>query len=171
MSDASDPKNNHPFVGPNFALMHEGWISNHQARAEELGLKLNSQTDSEFYLQYLEERGGMVVPGMWDMLKMTDEPTAIAFINHYRGKASIWFGKNEHAGNHEFAFYRIPAFKGIFLVSTDAMMKIAATLHFDEPLVEHVERYPWEIEPHVVYQMDYETGEVSQYHDCTESTS
>jgi len=161
MSDASNPNNNHPFVGENVALMHEGWISNHRQHAKKRGLSLTTETDSEFYMRLADQRRPPLgdrevwdqVACMQHMLHITEEPTAIAFMDHSSENPQLWFGKNDSEGNHEFAFYRIRAFKGIVMVSTEAMMKIAGALTFDEPEKE-IETITTDVKPFAVYNID-----------------
>ena len=133
--------NNHPFVGDNVALMHEGWLSSHQIIAKNRGLTLNSSTDSELYMQVADQRRlplGDRKPWtplscMTGLLKITHEPTALAFIDHSSKFPVISFGMNNNGGNHMFAFYYIPRFKAHVLVSTPEMMTIATEVNEMEP--------------------------------------
>lgn len=154
MSDATRPENNHPFVGERCALMHEGWLTNHRGWASGRGLTLTSDTDSEFYMRYAD-KGLLLMDPIETMEKclqitaMSKEPTALAFIDHFSDEPSIWFAKNDSEGNHEFCFFYIPRFNGVFLTSTDAMMEIAAALTL-EPTDVNLLEIP---EPFVIYQM------------------
>lgn len=125
--------NNHPFVGRNVALMHEGWLSEHRRLARAHGLELASETDSEFFMRYADRRTEgqewSPVSCMEQMVKMTREPTAIAFIDHSSVNPAIYFSRNSHGGNHLFFVYRIPKWNAIFLVSTEEMWNIACELN------------------------------------------
>ncbi len=135
--------NNHPFVGENVALAHEGWISDHEQHAKTRGLHLTTTTDSEYYMRFADVRR----PALGDrkawtpescmksMLNMTTEATALQLINHSDDYPSIWFGKNDSRANHRFAIYEIPRFLGVFLVSEKAMMNIALGVN-DIPMEE-----------------------------------
>jgi len=168
MGNSSNPINNHPFVGDNIALMHEGWISNHMDKATKRGLSLMTDTDSEFYMRVADQRRlSLGDRNEWSastclsaMLKITDEPTAIALIDHSSTHPHIWFGKNKAAGNHPFFFYQIKEFNGTFLTSTEEMMDIASYLAFDKP-EKSVKKFPIDVEPFVVYKMDYQHSEIT----------
>ncbi len=160
MSDATKSSNNHPFIGDNVALMHEGWLSDHRTFATKRGLTLTTETDSEFYMRLADQRRPPLGDREeWDaaqcmaaMLKVTAEPTAIAFVDHSSRYPHIWFGLNDSGDNHPFVFYRIKRFKGTFLVSTEQMMTIASHLAFENP-DEEVERVEFNVEPFKVYRM------------------
>jgi hypothetical protein len=161
MSSAVNPNNNHPFVGENVALMHEGWLELHKEEAKQRRLSLNTETDSEFYMRLADQRRPPLgdrnewdpVACMNSMLKITTEPTALAFIDHSSKRPQLWFGKNGSEGNHPFYFYRIKRFKGMFLVSAEEMMTIAGALNFDDPGAD-IQRIPFDAEPFKTYQMD-----------------
>jgi hypothetical protein len=89
---------------------------------------------------------------MDEMLQFTEEPTAIAFIDHSSRHPNIWFGKNE-AAEHPFHFFKIRHLKGIFLTSTMDMMAQAAYLSFENPK-DVVEEMDIKMEPFTVYKMD-----------------
>jgi len=139
MSNTTPPDNNHPFKGEHNVLMHEGWISNYKDLARQQGLKLETETDSEFYMRFADTMRDAFAYEEWSpskcmnaLMRFTSEPTALAFINRSNRFPSIWFAKNEHA-EHKFIVFRIPFFNGIFIVSDEAMMTIAGDLTFDRP--------------------------------------
>jgi hypothetical protein len=169
-SDPTDPNNNHPFVGENVALMHEGWISNHKVRAATRRLSLTTETDSELYMRLADQRRPPLgdreewdaVECMSAMLQLTGEPTALAFIDHSSQRPHIWFGINNTA-EHPFGFYRIRRFKGTFLVSTPEMMKIAGAVAFAHP-TDAIERIEMDVEPFHIYKMDGLHDNITVFH-------
>lgn len=48
-------RNNHPFIGDNIAIVHNGIIPNHSAWPSFAGLKFRTDTDSEVILRWLED--------------------------------------------------------------------------------------------------------------------
>ena len=132
MSDTFPLINNHPFIGNNVALMHEGWVSHHRDVARERGLFLTSNTDSELYMRIADQRRPPIgdrkkwspIECMGSMLDLTDEPTALCFIDHSSRYPHTYFGMNKD-GNHPFTIIRYPKYNGIFLVSSFEMWMIA----------------------------------------------
>jgi hypothetical protein len=160
--------NNHPFVGDNVALMHVGWISQHFAIAQNMGLELVSDTDTELFMRLADGRVRSLsavqtatpVDILKYMLQMTREPTALALIDYTSENPAIWFGRNQHS-IHPFHFYRIPRFKGVFLTATEAMMIIAEQLTFDYPR-EAVFKIT-DVEPNKVYQMRWDSDSLISF--------
>jgi hypothetical protein len=149
MSSVVPAKNNHPFVGKNVALMHEGWISNYLNIALARDIKLETETDTELFAKIADarkedgnERYEKTTAGanfedyrnnwspskcMRSMITMTTEPTVLTFVDFSSRNPAIYLGKGSHS-LHPYLVYRIDKFKGNFIVATKAMMDFAASL-------------------------------------------
>lgn len=109
MSSASKNENNHPFVGDKVALVHEGWIEAHRQRAKELGLELTTETDSELFMRFLDDRfkktpeigGSSIIDETCEAIaKIANAPTSIAYVHIPTG--TLMFIRNANSESHYF---------------------------------------------------------------------
>lgn len=170
MTDATNPDNNHPFVGDNIALAHEGWLLNHREIAKKHGVELKSETDSETFMRIIDtKRRALGDRGGWDPIKamrallhIANAPTALAFVDYESDAPALYFARNAQS-SHQFYIYNSPFFKCNFLVSTEEMWYDAMDRTFSNNVPFNFEKFMCRTEPDVIYKLGWEDQLVTDY--------
>jgi predicted glutamine amidotransferase len=172
MSAADKVENNHPFVGENIALVHEGWLNEHKTIAEKRGVQLTSETDSETFMRVIDKRRRTLgdrtdwdpVKAMKALLDIANAPTALGFVDFGYGNPALYFARNE-TSEHKFGIYHSPYFRSNFLVADGLMWETAKELTFKGSVPDDFERLICITEPNVVYKLDWTNQIVTDYYE------
>lgn len=94
----SNPKintNNHPFVGSRFNMVHNGTIQSWYNFAKDNGLQLDSETDSEVILRFIERKNEADVPSLIEeaLIRLWGN-MAVALLD--KTSPDIWLFRNDN---------------------------------------------------------------------------
>jgi hypothetical protein len=80
--DAKIGRNNHPFIGPRYAMVHNGVLKDWHKTANSLDIKLRTDTDSELLLHILEKHEDPFV-AIQNIEDLVDGDMAVAALTHH----------------------------------------------------------------------------------------
>jgi len=131
--------NNHPHLAGDWALVHNGFIPQHESKATILGVSLKSQCDSEILAQALDRYG--VAEGPDVCLALGGKQSVLA-VNASARTMLAWTN-----GEMPLAAFRVEGMRAIWWASTEAIAERALCT------VEMQARFAT-VEPGVVYRLE-----------------
>ena len=120
-STGTDPKvnkNNHPFVGDVWAIVHNGWLTNYDQVVSDYDLEdaLESYTDSEAILGIMETCGDPRI-GFEEVLGYVEGAASVAAIHQNTG--AVYLFREE---SKPMCVVRIPYFNAVVFASTESIL-------------------------------------------------
>jgi len=111
-SDPGDNRNNHPFVGNRYAVVHNGAVRNANEIENDYEIRRNSETDSEVILGLLELCGPPEV-GVREVFRVARGNIAVAAID--RGEARVILFRNDRK---PLVAVHVPRWRSLVFAST-----------------------------------------------------
>jgi glucosamine 6-phosphate synthetase-like amidotransferase/phosphosugar isomerase protein len=146
-STSGNPKrnrNNHPFNGRRWTLVHNGGISAWQSASRQLEISMRTETDSEILLHMLEQEENPHVSVQNMITKVgTGSRIAIAAIDHSSDEPKLLLFRNP---SNDIYIMSHVGFNVIFFASTKEILLAALDMTFAAYASEHVERNKVEID-------------------------
>lgn len=134
--DAKIGRNNHPFIGPRYAMVHNGVLKDWNKVANKLDVKLRTDTDSELLLHILErnEDGFDAIQQIEDEV---DGCMAIAALTHYaEDKQRLFLYRND---DRPLWLAKIKEWGTLWFASTRDILEGAIKATFPKSTVPQIE--------------------------------
>lgn len=117
-----DNKNNHPFHGPRYSMVHNGMIWHHEWLAKEVGFRLATKCDSEIILHFLEKYDALK-DGIVEAMAELDSLGYMAVATLDRKNGQVHLFRTESAPCAVFKFERWNA--TVFASTAEIVVKAA----------------------------------------------
>lgn len=117
----ADNRNNHPFEGGRYALIHNGVVLGYREMARREGVKLMTECDSEVILRVIEAEGGSPVAGIQrfvDAAAKTSADYAVALLDREDGAIRLFRDDGRPC-----SVVKLPVLGIVAFASTDEILK------------------------------------------------